>query len=618
MKVRKNIILIISLLLLFSYSCKQSGKIISFDDFDVQPNTEENASLAAVKLVEYLTTNKGNEHVTVVFPKGRYDFYEDGAFQREYYISNHDQTNPKSVGFALENLQNITIDGQGSDFIFHGRMIPFAFLNNANITLKNVNIDFEVPALRQLKVVKVNKDADEVVVEIFPKGNYRVENDALIIEGEGYEYTPFVSMAFRSDKRLAHMRSDVSFEPSSVTEMESNVLSIKGWSQLDVTSVGERFVLRSYYRPTPGIFVSECLNTTFENVTVHYAEGMGLLAQMSENITLDGFNVSLRGDNDERFFTTQADATHFSACKGKIISKNGLYEGMADDAINVHGTYLRITKRIDDNTLLARYMHPQAWGFKWGEQGDEVQFVESEKMELVSNHINTIKSIKAFDKPTEFGAKEFEIAFNDALPSEISEEGKYGIENLTWTPQVVFSDNIIRNNRARGSLFSTPRSVVCENNLFDHTHGTAILLCGDCNGWFETGPCKDVVIRNNTFINALTSNYQFTNAVISIYPEIPNLEDQEKFFHSGIVIEDNTFEMFDRPILYAKSTDGLIFRNNKVLYNDEFEPFHWNDHLFFFEKVDNIIIEGNNFERGLIPTEDIRTELSALDAVTVK
>lgn len=61
---------------------------------------------------------------------------------------------------------------------------------------------------------------------------------------------------------------------------------------------------------------------------------MGLLAQLCENITLDRFNVCLKGPNDPRYFTTQADATHFSGCKGAIISKNGLYEGMMDDAIN--------------------------------------------------------------------------------------------------------------------------------------------------------------------------------------------------------------------------------------------------------------------------------------------
>ena len=129
---------------------------------------------------------------------------------------------------------------------------------------------------------------------------------------------------------------------------------------------------------------------------------------------------------------------------------------------------------------------------------------------------------------------------------------------------------MIRNNRARGSLFSTPKKTVVENNIFDHTSGTAILLCGDCNGWFETGACHDVLIRNNKFINALTNQFQFTNAVISIYPEIPDLKGQKKYFHGGIVIEDNEFETFDMPILYAKSVDGLVFRNNVIRQNHDY------------------------------------------------
>ena len=48
---------------------------------------------------------------------------------------------------------------------------------------------------------------------------------------------------------------------------------------------------------------------------------------------------------------------------------------MMDDAINVHGTYLKIKQRLDDHTVIARYMHPQAYGFEWGVNGDEVQFV---------------------------------------------------------------------------------------------------------------------------------------------------------------------------------------------------------------------------------------------------
>lgn len=608
---------IIICIILFSIGCSEQHSTVSFTDFGGKPGSRENASVAVQKLILSLHEVADKEHVTVVFPKGTYHFYEDSAFVREYYISNHDQDNPKKVGFALENLKNITIDGQGSEFIFHGRMIPFSLINTENITLKNFSIDFEVPALRQLNVLEVNKDLGEIVAEIYPGGNYRIDNDRLVILGETYELTPITAMSFREDKRLTYLRRDLNFNPQSVSERSPNILTLKGWDQVNETSPGERFVLRTYYRPTPGIFISECRDTRLENVTVHYAEGMGLLAQMSENITLDGFNVSLRGEDDPRYFTTQADATHFSACKGVINSKNGLYEAMADDAINVHGTYLKVTERVDNYTLRARYMHYQAWGFKWGEPGDEVQFVESEKMELVDGVNNTIQSIKAVDKLTEFGAKEFEIIFSEALPEEISEKGKYGIENLTWTPEVTFSGNTVRNNRARGALFSTPKRVVCENNLFDHTHGTAILLCGDCNGWFETGACKEVIIRNNRFVNALTANYQFTNAVISIYPEIPDLEGQKKYFHSGIVIEDNTFEMFDKPIVYAKSTDGLIFRNNTVVYNEEFEPFHWNKHMFFFEKVNNVLIEGNKFENGFDKDKDIRLELTEEKSVII-
>lgn len=596
-------------------ACSRSRTTLSFDEFDVKPDKGVDASVAATKLMEYLEAREDTAHLTVVFPKGRYDFYPDSASERVYYISNHDQDNPKKVGFALEGATNITIDGQGSEFIFHGRMIPFALLNTENIALKNFTVDFELPAFLQLEILEVDQEAGEVTAEIYPKGSHRMEGNRLIAVGEGYENPLFVAMPFREDGRLAYRRQDVGFSPSEIEEIAPDTLLITGWGQVIYTSKGERFALRSYHRPTPGIFLSECKDTFLENITVHYAEGMGLLAQMSENITLDGFSVRLRGEEDPRYFTTQADATHFSACKGVILSKNGVYEGMADDAINVHGTYLRVTRRVDDHTLQARYMHPQAWGFLWGEPGDTVQFVESDRMELVGEHLNIIHSIQALDQPSEFGAKEFEIRFGEPLPAEISEARKYGIENLTWTPEVIFSHNIVRNNRARGALFSTPRRVVCEENLFDHTHGTAILLCGDCNGWFETGACREVVIRNNRFINALTANYQFTNAVISIYPEIPDLEGQEKFFHSGIVIENNTFEMFDRPILYAKSTDGLIFQENRIVYNSDFEPFHWNRHPFFFEKVDNVLIQNNDFENGFDPKIDLRIELSTHDAV---
>ena len=104
--------------------------------------------------------------------------------------------------------------------------------------------------------------------------------------------------------------------------------------------------------------------------------------------------------------------------------------------------------------------------------------------------------------------------------------------------------------------------------------------------------------------------FQFTNGVISIYPEIPNLAAQTKYFHGGngkgVVIEHNVFETFDAPLVYAKSLDGLVFRNNKVVQNEDFSPFHWNNRRFFFEKVVNVTFENNDIMGGFDESRDVK------------
>ena len=529
-------------------------------------------------------------HKHIVLNKDTYHFYLNQTTDKELYISNHDQTNPKKVGLYLENLNDVVIDGSNSEWLFHGTILPIVVKNCTNITLKNFSIDFATPHLRQLHITEVDAKNNTVKVQLYPEGNYKIKGEKLFFTGEDYEETPFGGMIFRADKRLAYKRADVNFNPTKITEIAPNKFRFEGIGAKPYLEKGERFVLRTYTRPTPAIFVTESKNVKLENITVHNTQGMGLLAQLTENITLNRFRVALK-EGTERYFTTQADATHFSACKGLIRSENGVYEGMADDAINVHGTYLKVIAREDNHTIKAQYMHPQSWGFLWGNVGDKVQFIASKTMDVIGDKTYRIQAIKAVDKPTKVGAKIFKITFDEILPTEVNPDTPCGVENLTWTPKVIFKNNIVRNNRARGALFSTPKKVVCVNNTFDHTHGTAILLCGDCNGWYETGACHNVIIKNNRFINALTANYQFTNAIISIYPEIPNLEAQQKYFHSNITIENNVFETFDEPILYAKSVENLIYRNNKIIKNQEFKPFHWNKERFKLERTKNVKID---------------------------
>lgn len=598
-----NLFIFCVLTVLFPSCVKQSYNLA---DYGLKPDTKENASPLFAKALQEIASAGNTDSIVIVLPEGRYDFYPEGATEREYFISNHDQDNPKSVGLAFEHMKHVVFDGQGSELVFHGRMLPVSLVHSENCTLKNFSIDFENPHISQVKILENDTMAGMITYEVAPWVQYEIRDSAFVAKGEGWEHTPAWGIAFEGDtKHLVYTTSDIAVGTRKVTEIAPRKIKAP-WVNKKLIP-GTVVVMRGYGRPTPGVFLSNDTNTKLENIQVHYAEGMGLLAQMSENITLDGFSVCLRGKDDPRYFTTQADATHFSGCKGKIVSVGGMYEGMMDDAINVHGTYLKVQKREDDKTLVGEYMHPQAYGFDWGFVGDTVQFIDAKTMEIIGQP-NRITAIQAVDKPDNRGAKKFRIVFEQVLDPAIAETGSFGIENLTWTPEVYFADNVIRNNRARGSLFSTPKQTIVENNVFDHTSGTAILLCGDCNGWYETGACHDVVIRKNKFINSLTNMFQFTNAIISIYPEIPDLKSQQKYFHSGIVIEDNEFDTFDVPIVYAKSVDGLVFRNNMVRQNHDYPAFHWNKHRFFFQRVIHADIENNRFDGGFDPAKDVRTE----------
>lgn len=582
-------------------SAQNRTKVYKLSAYGIKPNTGENISPLLQTLLQDIKSKKSpDEQVLLEFQKGKYNFHPEGAITRKYFISNHDQDNPKIVGIELDNFKNITLDGNGAEFIFHGRMIPLAIIESTNVKVKNLSIDFDKPQITQVKVLENDTIEGSIVFETAPWVNYKIKDSIFYNYGEGWEMQPVSGIAFEgSTKHIIFNSGDIKVGTKGVYELSPGRIKSHDWKNKKLIP-GTVIAMRRGYRPAPGIFVHKGKDMYFENVKVHYSEGMGLIAQLTENIYMDGFSVCLKGKDDPRYFTAQADATHFSGCKGVIVSKNGLYEGMMDDAINVHGTYLKMIKKLDDRTVIARYMHGQSYGFDWGNIQDTVQFIQSKTMDLWDAK-NTISAITVLKNNADDPIREFKIEFSKPLGAEIDPAKlDIGIENLTWTPSVVFTGNTIRNNRARGALFSTPKPTLVANNLFDHTSGSAIVLCGDSNGWYETGSCRDITIRDNTFINALTSMYQFTNAVISIYPEIPDLKGQQKYFHSGIKIEGNTFETFDQPVLYAKSVDGITFRNNKIKTNTKYPAYHRNQNRVLFERVISAELSNNKVDGKVV------------------
>ena len=94
------------------------SKVVEMRNYGLVPDTHENLSPKLQKALQDIKSQVAlGDKVTLLFESGRYDFHPEGAAVREYYISNHDQDNPKTVGFPLEDWKGLTVDGQGADFI---------------------------------------------------------------------------------------------------------------------------------------------------------------------------------------------------------------------------------------------------------------------------------------------------------------------------------------------------------------------------------------------------------------------------------------------------------------------------------------------------------------------
>ena len=358
---------------------------------------------------------------------------------------------------------------------------------------------------------------------------------------------------------------------------------------------GNTLTVRDIIRDQVGLFILESKNITLSRLQMHYMHGLGIVSQYTENITMDRVKCAPRPDSG-RLLAASADMMHFSGCKGKVIIDSCYFAGAQDDPVNVHGTNLRALEKIDAQTLKLRFMHGQSYGFNAYFKGDTVAFVRAATMERFASA--TVRDVRRISD------RIVEVRFDRDIPTSL-ELNHDCVENMTCTPEVEIRNSYFTRTSTRGTLVTTPRKVVIENNTYYKTGMSAILIEADAEGWYESGPVKDVLIKGNTFIDC-AYNGGPGHAVIAIHPS-NKIIDAERPVHQNIRIEDNTFRTFDYPVLYAKSTAGLLFRNNTIGRTETFPAASGNPYVFYLNGCKKAVIEGTVFE-GETPRQSIKTE----------
>ncbi len=533
----------------------------------------------ALAIYEALSVCKEQNAQRLVIEEGIYHVYPDYCFERFYYVTNNDAGMVK-IAFPLIGFKDFTIEADGAELVFHGRITPFIVDSCENIRLSGFSVSFHRPFFLQGTILASTETSLDIKVDkdIF---NYQIKNGVLRLDVEGFITNPILLiLEYLPDTgRLAYRSNDNCCpESMEVEELSEGVIRLKTEFTRSFTP-GNIAVMIVEPRSGQGIAIINSKNTVVDNVNIHGANGMAITAQLSEDVTLTNVKVIPKPESG-LYASANADATHFVNCTGTVLVEDCIFEGQMDDPLNCHGIYNTITAISKDRKqIIVKYHHMQQVGVNIYKPEDEITFLSPQNyMEISGCHIMKQQFINASYQ---------KLWLKNPLPAEVTIG--HAVENRSRMCDLIVRRCTMGKNRARGMLISTCGKVLVEDNTFN-VHGTAILIEGaDVRFWFESGVCRDLTVRGNVFINCMDNNWG--EAVISITPD-ENI-GLTGTFHKNIKIIGNTFHHFDTNILAAGYVDGIEFIDNTVEQTYDFKPFSGKKSLLSFNKCTGIKVMNN-------------------------
>lgn len=488
---------------------------------------------------------QAEDNTLIVFEKGRYDFYLEDTY-RGYFFIGCNCCGEKRVVFPLLNKKNITIDGNGALFLFHDRVFPFIVQNCQNVTLKNFRVDFSFPRCLEAMVSRVDENGFELLLDK-EYGCYVNERGNLLIPAGTQTFSSAERRYFLEQRNWHCFISvgDIYYEnldnPADVIycnaeKTEEGVYFHYTNKEVETQFIVGKKLLLSYdeMRENDVIFLESSKNTLLQNVRIIHGAGMGIVGQMCENLTLDSYMVS---PNDGDMYSTTADGVLLTNFTGKVEIKNCLIDRSIDDAMSIHGFYVRVEKITGEKKIVAKLVHREQKGTNIFVAGDRVSVSDAVTMDE-TRHLH-IKDAFLREDPSLIHL-EFEEDISNFLKA-----GDY-IGNEERTPEIEIRNCVFKDFPSL--RLSSSKKIVFENNVVKNCN--ALVLNDLMQYWSVTGRVNDVTICNNTFENAKYGVHAFVMRLA-----------ESNVKHKNVKIIGNRFVNCKVGIV-AENVDGLIIRDN--------------------------------------------------------
>jgi len=464
-----TLVLLILLVLQPFIAQAEEPVVINVTSFGAKPNSGQDATPAVMGALDMIAGLFGKPAI-LRFPKGRYDFWATNAPRVHYAITAVHQQWDFIAGIHLNGLKHVTVDGCGSELLFHSRMTPIVVNQCEDVEIRNLNIDHIRPTVSEFTIMRV--DETFMDVNIHPDSWYVIENGKFRWVGadsDRYEphlfqpYDPLRDVTWRESQSLG----------SSAEGIGQRVVRFH-YAGKPKAVTGQIWQMRGDgIRNQEGAVVNSSKNVRWQDVNLYFCTGLGIVSQLSEDLTFLRVNIEPKKGSG-RTCASFADGIHCCNCYGKVLIENCRIVGTQDDPINIYGDDLVIKSREKPNQLLLSYSTWEQCGYVMFFPGDEVRLLR--KQTLLPFATLRVVSAELVDKMTQ------RVVLDGDIPDDCI--GQVA-ENRSRMPEVLIRGCYFSRIPTRGVLVSSWHKSVIEKNMFFRTHMAAILVCHGDSPYFQ-------------------------------------------------------------------------------------------------------------------------------------
>lgn len=484
--------------------------------------------------------------VRLLFENGTYDLITDDS---------------NSHALEMIDANGVLWDGQGAEFLVHNASVGFlSLIRCENTIIKDFEVDYANLPFTQGVITNV-----DVANGYF---DFKVDNDFPLPTSALFVNTPQRwgmiknsdgSLKKGADNLISHRRFFESIAPR--TYRYGNQTS----STLQGLDVGDYFVHIARNNGKTIIRNTSGKNLTYLNVTAYTSPAGGFNARESEEWNVINCQIKLK---EGRVHTLNADAMHVNGGKIGPWVENSLFEGFADDGLN-----LKYTKRV----------------IKTVHSPTEITVVNSVFLDEVIEFYNPRDGIflgsATVTNVQNLGSNQFKITLSNAINiTTIADPDHQSTDKAFLTSRsnqsFVFKNNIIRNIRRHGILIQSKYALI-ENNTFENISSSGIAIENGVD-WGEGFRATDIVINNNSFINcgfdtefmnkpqAATIVVDFRKLSQPCNPSFTwcGVETSSFQAHSNITISNNQI-IYNKRGVYLKNINGVNLHNNFICHSGQ-------------------------------------------------